>query len=151
MPLRWPLEKFRLVSYLIIEQSLPTCLLLRTSHIILTGMCVSVNHAIVAHAVAKSSYNIIIQGRQRRCGWCGHGRTTFSGTLRNSFCQLNLFSNSGCIVGFSASLEVPLQLSELRGPGAVTRHAYSTPLHMRKARSYAQSAFVYATRMYARA
>ena len=55
--------------------------------------------------LSKSS----LQGRQRRCGWCGHGRTTFSGTLRNSFCQLNLFSISGCIVGFFASLEVPLQ------------------------------------------
>jgi hypothetical protein len=37
----------------------------------------------------------VTQGRQRRCGWCGHGRTTFSGTLRNSFCQLKLVFKLG--------------------------------------------------------
>ena len=84
----------------------------------------------------------IFQGRQRRCGWCGHGRTTFSGTLRNSFCQLNLFSNSGCIVGFSASLEVPLQPVMQR---AARSRATPTRLHCTCAKR------VQAMRMYTRA
>ena len=86
------------------------------------------------------------QGRQTRCGWYGHGRTTFSGTLRNLFCQLNLFSNSGCIVGFSAPLEVPLQpvIFEQRAAGSGRGN---TP-RLLDSTAHAQSA---CTRMYTRA